>query len=781
MKKVILFIVSLLLFTAALILTAFADGKGNMYNVYNGTTVIVNNSWEYVDAEKTLYIRSKDMVSYNETGSIAHDESNSWKPYIKYIEHIVLEGYFKKCSTNAFKNHTALKDVRITANVNEIDGGAFEGCNNLESITVGDGEHVKGRADLKNITVIRSKGSFKNTKLNEILLSENVRIEGSDIFNEGANVCIPKGTPGYDSLLSVGIYNVIDASPVNIDITIDGSKHSFVYDYGSDIRIPTVDGNCVLLYTDKACTLPYGEKYAYKSISLYGKKLLELSDISMRTEKYHGIRMLYRADTAALDRSHDYEIKEIGALALLQNGFGNELTCETSDAHKIVAYMGGRHFSALLDVPENGITEFAHTAVGFEKDGKLIKDRAEQNIYFRAYVKLYSKEDGRAITRYTDTVMLNLADAADQIKKADLTADQLEFVNQPVSLGAFSNYIYTKDELLKILKDVSNDESRYIQGQHLDSNMNELSNFIGAANAAAGKTPALVAFDISQMLSLDARTMNIIEECKEFINRGGIVSFSYHMENPTGNYTSEGTCRGELGGEEKWKELITEGTALNTRFNEILDIAADVLNEFDKDGYPVIWRPLHENNGDWFWWCAIQTFEENGKEITRPIDQQTVIDLWIYVYNYYTSVKGLKNLVWAYSPNVTNASSPVPTLYCYPGDDYCDIAGTDWYTAGSYEVDGSGRSYMSLVESTGKMAALTEFGPGGSLAVFSCKDQLDIMKRMIGDGMSPVYVLNWSGKCSLLKLGEIDTLMNDECVLDLDEIKEMFNKEYKNR
>ncbi len=573
---------------------AFADGKGKMYNIYNGTSVIVDNSWEFVESEKTLYIRSNSHTAYNETGSISHDEANSWKPYISRIEHIVLEGYFVKCSTYAFRNHTALRDVRITENVKEIDGGAFEGCVNLESIAIGDSEFVHGRADLSNVRIMRSKNALNNTKINEIILSDEVRIEGSDHFNAGVRVCIPKGSAGYDYFVSTGLYNVIDSSPVTLKIIIDGESYSKSLDFGEDISL---------------------------------------------------------------------------------------------------------------------------------------------------------------------------------------------------DIGAVPNYVYTKEELLSVLSRVSLDESHYIQGQHLNSNIKELSGYLDDARKEAGALPAMVSFDISQ-LPLDAKTMSIIEECKEFIRRGGIVSFSYHMENPMGNYTGNYPCRGELGSESKWEELIRDGTELNTKFNVILDKAYKVLNEFDREGYSVIWRPIHENNGNWFWWCAIQTFDENGTEVTRPIDQETVISLWRYVYNYFEVEKGLKNLVWAYSPNVTNADSPLPTVYCYPGDEYCDIAGTDWYTAGAYEIDGKGRSYMSLAESTGKMAALTEFGPGGALIaqsgqvqseLFTCRDQLDIIKRMIGDGMSPTYVLNWSGNCALLKLGEMKSLMNDKVVLDLDEVKDMFDAEYKKR
>ncbi len=796
MKKNTMFFLTFLLVVTFIGLAAtvsvFADGKGNMYSLYNGNTVIVNNTWTFVESERTLYIHSNSRTEYNETGAVSHNDS--WKPYMNKIEHVVLDGYFTKITTNAFKDHPVLRDIRINSTVAEIDGGAFSGCINLESIYVGNDIPVKGRADLSNVYIIRSVGALNDTKLNEILLSETTKIDGSETFNKNATIYVPKNSASYDHLTELGRYNVVDASPVTLDITVDGKKYSVTYKYGTDITIATVDGACVALYTDEAMTKPYGSRYAFENAALYGKKVIEISEVAVRKDSYQGIRMLYSTDINALSADYGFKVIEYGSIAKKQDSFDSTLVEETKNIFKNMVYYNGEYYALRLEDSGDGAVKFAHTAVGFEESdgGNLSVERAEQNIFFRGYVTLYSEADNKAYTYYTDTEKYNLASAAAEYgKNSELSATDKAFVNASLDLGAVENYVYTKDELLAVLKKVSLDESRYIQGQHLGYEVEGIPNLLSELRKATGNDVALISFDIQHYSApLTAKSLDIIEEAKEFIRRGGIISFSYHMNNPTGNYPGDDPCRGELGGEEKWDELMEKGTELNTAFNKILDQAYNVLYEFDKDGYPVLWRPLHENNGDWFWWCAIQTFEENGTTVTRAIDQTRVVALWKYVYNYFTVEKGLKNLVWVYSPNVTNAASPVATTYCYPGDEYCDIAGVDWYTLGHYEVDGSGESYMSLVDTTGKMAALTEFGPGGDLlastgadqsALFSCKDQLDIVKRMIGDGMSPVYILNWGGNCSLLNMGETELLLNDKSVLNLDEVKKMFNTQYKKR
>ena len=778
------FLLTVTFICLAAAVSVFADGKGIMNSTY------VNNTWTFVDSERTLYIQSNSRTEYNETGAVS--QSDSWKPYMNRIEHIVLDGYFTKITTNAFKDHPSLRDVRINSNVTEIDGGAFGGCKNLESISVGNDIPVKGRADLSNVRIVRSVGSFNDTKLNEIILSEVTKVEGSENFNKNATVCVPRASETYNYLNELGRYNVVDASPVTLDIAVDGKKHSITYKYGTEITLTNIEGACVALYTDEAMTKPYGSRYAYENASLYGKKVIEISSVEARTASYQGIRMIYNADINAIAADSGFKVIEIGSIARMQDGFDHTLVEDTDNVFKNIVYLKGEYYASLLEDSENGSVKFAHTAVGFENGGKLTVERAEQNIFFRGYVTLYSENEDKTYTYYTDTEKYSLASvAAEYGKNAELNADEQAFVKASLDLGAVENYVYTKDELLAVLKKVSRDESRYIQGQHLGYEVKGIPNLLDELRAATGNDVAFVSFDIQHYSApLSAKSLDIIEESKEFIRQGGIISFSYHMNNPTGNYPGDDPCRGELGSEEKWDELIEKGTELNSTFNKILDQAYNVLYEFDKDGYPVVWRPLHENNGDWFWWCAVQTFEENGTSVTRAIDQKRVIALWRYVYNYFTVEKGLKNLVWAYSPNVTNAASPVATTYCYPGDEYCDIAGVDWYTAGQYEVDGSGRSYLNLVDETGKMAALTEFGPGGDLLApagedqskrFSCRDQLDIVKRMIGDGMSPVYILNWGGNCSLLNMGETELLLNDKSVLNLSEVKKMFNTEYKKR
>ncbi len=77
---------------------------------------------------------------------------------------------------------------------------------------------------------------------------------------------------------------------------------------------------------------------------------------------------------------------------------------------------------------------------------------------------------------------------------------------------------------------------------------------------------------------------------------------------------------------------------------------------------PVLWRPFHEINGNWFW------YGKQGPEIFKR--------LWSTMYNYFVNERKLNNLIWVlcFSGN--------PEAEWYPGKKYVDIAGADTYHVG---------------------------------------------------------------------------------------------------
>eukprot|EP00475_Leptophrys_vorax_P012803 TRINITY_DN1917_c0_g3_i1.p1 TRINITY_DN1917_c0_g3~~TRINITY_DN1917_c0_g3_i1.p1 ORF type:complete len:336 (-),score=78.27 TRINITY_DN1917_c0_g3_i1:142-1149(-) len=118
-----------------------------------------------------------------------------------------------------------------------------------------------------------------------------------------------------------------------------------------------------------------------------------------------------------------------------------------------------------------------------------------------------------------------------------------------------------------------------------------------------------------------------------------------------------------------------------------LDAIAIQLKKFQDAGIAVLWRPLHEAEGGWFWWGA------HGPE--------PFIKLYRLMYDRYVNFHGLHNLIW-----IHNSVNPDWN----PGNDLFDIVGVDQYP--SDESDPLLSLWEELQERFDgkKLLAVTEFG-----------------------------------------------------------------------
>lgn len=138
--------------------------------------------------------------------------------------------------------------------------------------------------------------------------------------------------------------------------------------------------------------------------------------------------------------------------------------------------------------------------------------------------------------------------------------------------------------------------------------------------------------------------------------------------------------------------------------------AAGELQIFHDKGIVVLWRPLHEMNGNWFWW---------GKK-----NPDGFKELWRHMFDYLTFTRGLTNLLWVYAPNQQNVPSWMPlygiadVMEYYP-EDYVDVLGLDVYldSDGDSNFDETNYTLPGLsdlreeAERTGKPLGLSELGP----------------------------------------------------------------------
>jgi mannan endo-1,4-beta-mannosidase len=202
--------------------------------------------------------------------------------------------------------------------------------------------------------------------------------------------------------------------------------------------------------------------------------------------------------------------------------------------------------------------------------------------------------------------------------------------------------------------------------------------------AVTGKYPMVMGYELGGIelgdeKSLDGVPFGLIRKAAlTHIERGGIVTFSWHPRNPlTGDsawdVSSDKVVASVLPGGEKY-----------TEFQLWLKRTADFFESLGPD-VSVIFRPWHEDSGTWFWWCQNVCTVDEYRELFRMT--------WLY----FVKERGLTNLLWCYSPN--GPFTPEGYMARYPGDEFVDIMGADFYEfAAPGALEEGGARFASVIK-----------------------------------------------------------------------------------
>lgn len=243
----------------------------------------------------------------------------------------------------------------------------------------------------------------------------------------------------------------------------------------------------------------------------------------------------------------------------------------------------------------------------------------------------------------------------------------------------------------------------------------------------------------------------------DYWNAGGLITLSWTHNNPwTGGNVWD------TNNSENLYDLITPGNPAYTVWQNELQLLGNVLQELENAGVTVLWRPLHEMNGFWFWWG-----EKNfaGHE-------QAYIDVWRDMFNYLTYTRGLDNLLWVFSAADTYNQL---LLNYYPGAAYVDITGIDIYND-NVDTYFPSRDYQDL-QSLGHPMGLNEFGPTLSTANgnFDYRTLITNMKLKYPDMVFAHVWHNWYENGNLVAVSMTENqfasqMLADPCVVTRDEI-----------
>lgn len=231
-----------------------------------------------------------------------------------------------------------------------------------------------------------------------------------------------------------------------------------------------------------------------------------------------------------------------------------------------------------------------------------------------------------------------------------------------------------------------------------------------------GKEPALLGIDFMHSGRgynwYDSKSP--IKDAQTWYNRNGIPALMWHWRDPS-RKTEEFYTKNEShpNGTDFDITQVTDPTSAEYQaMVEDIDYIAGLLKELQDQNVPVIWRPLHEAAGGWFWW---------GAKGAAPLKA-----LWQLMYNRMVQHHGLRNLIWVWTREPNDDD-------WYPGDEYVDIVGRDIYKDGDHSSQVLEFSEMNSRYGGKKMLTLSEVG--------SFPD----VENLIKDGAAWSWYMPWYG------------------------------------
>jgi len=186
----------------------------------------------------------------------------------------------------------------------------------------------------------------------------------------------------------------------------------------------------------------------------------------------------------------------------------------------------------------------------------------------------------------------------------------------------------------------------------------------------------------------DNGTTKLAIDWHQSTNGKGIVSFQWHWHSPFGGNVSTNTFYSNKTSFDISNAVIP-ATPENIAVLRDIDSIASQLKRLQNAGVPVLWRPLHEAGGKWFWWGA-----------KTPLNCLALYDI---LYDRLTNYHHLNNLIWVWS---------TPEIEWYPGNAKVDIIGFDSYP-GDFEYSSQKSVFNQLYDMVQgkKMIAMSENGP----------------------------------------------------------------------
>jgi mannan endo-1,4-beta-mannosidase len=270
-------------------------------------------------------------------------------------------------------------------------------------------------------------------------------------------------------------------------------------------------------------------------------------------------------------------------------------------------------------------------------------------------------------------------------------------------------------------------------------------NDLGHILAASHLKPAIIGADFMEYspsrVAFGSRPDKLTEFMIGLSRTGYAITMSWHWNAPTNLLNSRK--------HPWWRGFYTEATTFDiaaalahtnsAEYAQILrdmDAIAGQLKKFSDAGVPILWRPLHEADGAWFWW---------GAKGPNPFKQ-----LWRLLYHRLTVEHHLHNLIWVWSGE---------DLDWYPGNDVVDVVGVDKYPKHPGDVLLPQWQMFQQRFKGEKLVALTEFGG------------VPDVERMQAAGVWWSYFTSWTATTKSVPDATVARIYGSPTVVTLDQLK----------
>ena len=246
-----------------------------------------------------------------------------------------------------------------------------------------------------------------------------------------------------------------------------------------------------------------------------------------------------------------------------------------------------------------------------------------------------------------------------------------------------------------------------------------------------GDYPAVMGFDlggieVGDLKNLDSVPFNRIrQEIIAHHERGGIITISWHPRNPLLGTTAWiesdiaaykdavkalcqlrqcQTAKAVPNPQHTVKSVLKGGSRhdLYMTWLERVRTFLSSLKDNHGNAIPIVFRPYHENNGNWFWW---------GQANCTDAEYHAI---WNMTQDYINATLG-ESIVWSYSPNLQGNWTEEAWMVRYPGNERVDIIGEDAYQWGTEadfkaQLDADLQLITAIAAKNNKLIAMTECG-----------------------------------------------------------------------